>query len=120
MGNIEDSPLCTPMILSSRIVLVFCAFLAGCGGGAHRAELKFEENHPAVVEIWGAEPGQGKQAVEGHVRAMLSKSEAARCFVRPARNEFFPADALVVDVSDAEAAKAPKNEPRSACRQYVG
>jgi hypothetical protein len=87
-------------------------------GGAHRAELKFEENQPAVVEIRGAEPGQGKQAVEGHVRGTLNKAEAARCFVRPARNEFFPADALVVDVSDAEAAKAPKNEPRSACGNY--
>jgi hypothetical protein len=173
------------MLLSSRIVLVFCAFLAGCGGagssqkaapapvpaaapsplvfaggkrpnppsgcewvmksierpgdefllylaaqckgktrelqysgGARRAELKFEENQPAVVEIWSAEPGEGAKAVEGHVRGMLKKGEAARCFVRPARNEFFPADALVVDVTDAEAAKAPKDEPRSACGQY--
>ena len=87
-------------------------------GGAHKAELKFDEKSPAVVEIWSAEPGQGPKAVEGHVRGMLKKAEAAKCFVRPARNEFFPADALVVDVSDAEAAKAPKDEPRNACGQY--
>ena len=88
-------------------------------GGAHKAELKYEENGPPVVEMFIAEPGQGDNAVLRRAReAIESKAEAAKCSVRPAQNEFWPADARVVDVSAALAAKAAKDEPRSACGRY--
>lgn len=88
-------------------------------GGAHKAELKFEENEPATVEMFGAAPGEGDNAILRRAREVIeSKAEAAHCSVRPAKNELWPTDAKVVDVSAAQAAKAPKDEPRSACGRY--
>lgn len=85
-------------------------------GGAHKAELKYGENGPAVVSIYGMEPGEGNAAVLRHARELIkNKAEAAKCAVRPAGVDGWPGDALVVDVSAAEAAKARKDEPRSAC-----
>ena len=50
--------------------------------------------------------------------AMDDPVEAKKCRVRPAGIEGWPADALVVDVSPAEAAKAPQDEPRQACGPF--
>lgn len=88
-------------------------------GGAHKAELSYAEGGPAVVQMMTAEGGETDAAILRHTReAMDSKAQAAKCSVRLAKNEFWPADAKVVDVSAAEAAKAPKDEPRSACGKY--
>ena len=50
--------------------------------------------------------------------AIKNKAEAAKCEVRSAGYSGWPGDALVVDVSAAEAAKARKDEPRTACGPY--
>lgn len=85
-------------------------------GGAHKAELKYGENGPAVVEIFSAEP-DGKTAILRYAKEGIpSKAEAAKCEVRAAKNPQWPEDALVVDVS--EAAKAKAGAPRSACGTY--
>lgn len=50
--------------------------------------------------------------------AIDDPAEKAGCTVRNARIEGWPRDALVVDVSEAEAAKAPQDEPRAACGPF--
>jgi hypothetical protein len=61
----------------------------------------------------------GDAAILRHARAAMdAKTKSAACAVRPANDPNLPADAKVVDVSAAEAAKAPKDEPRTACGKY--
>jgi len=56
------------------------------------------------------------QGVTAYAReAIEKKAEATKCIARLAKQEGWPSDAIVVDVSAADAAKAPKHEPRSAC-----
>ena len=50
--------------------------------------------------------------------AIDDPAQKAGCSVRNARIEGWPRDALVVDVSEAEADKAPKDEPRTACGPF--
>ena len=84
-----------------------------------KALFSYQEGGPAVVEMMGMESGEGDAAILRHARAAMdAKTKTAQCAVRPAKQELWPADAKVVDVSAAEAAKAPKNEPRSACGKY--
>lgn len=72
-----------------------------------------------IVSIAGTEPGDPHSSILRLARtALKNKAEAGRCQVRPAKVDGWPADALVVDVSPAEAAKAPKDEPRTACGPY--
>lgn len=60
-----------------------------------------------------------RTAIRGFARqAIEDRKEAAGCEVRLAKVNGWPGDALVVDVSEAEAAKAPQNELRSACGPY--
>ena len=94
-------------------------------GGAHKSELSYAVSTMGtakgekVVEIWGAEPGDPKKAVLIHAREMIKNpKEAAQCQTRAAGFEGWPADALVVDIGAAEAAKLPKDGPRSACGPY--
>lgn len=96
-------------------------------GGAHMAHLSYVTSALAgdvvkgqkVVEIGSAEPSAPNAAVLTITRAAIKNgTEAAKCQVRPAKIAGWPADAVVVDVSAAEAAKAPKDEPRTACGPY--
>lgn len=95
-------------------------------GGAHMAVLSYdttaiggeEMKGTEVAYILSAEPDP-KTAILNHAREVMdNKAEAAKCSVRPANIEGWPADAFVVDVSAAEAAKFPKDEVRSACGKY--
>lgn len=47
--------------------------------------------------------------------AITDPAERAKCSVRLANQDGWPSDALVVDVSPREAARAPADEPRAAC-----
>lgn len=114
-------------------VLLYLA--ASCGkkttklafaGGAHYSDLSYEtsalsDGPPAegpLVRIAGAE-GDPKQAILALAReAIDNPAEAAKCAVRKADVEGWPADAMVVDVSAAEAAKSLKDGPRSACGPF--
>lgn len=96
-------------------------------GGAQMAELTYAvsamtndaDKGRKAVRIAGAEPGDRNAYILNVARAaMKNKAEAARCQVRLAKFPNWPADALVVDVSAADAAKAPKDEPRTACGPY--
>ncbi|MFG1413731.1 hypothetical protein V5G24_21725 [Xanthobacter sp. VTT E-85241] len=96
-------------------------------GGAHLSELSYEtsalaEGAPSeepVVKIGGADQGEPKLAILGVAReAFSTPAEAAKCQVRKANVEGWLADAMVVNVSAAESAKAPKDEPRSACGSF--
>jgi len=98
-------------------------------GGTHIAELTLAESafggpvssDPApyaVVSLIDAAP-DAKTAIRGLARqAIEDHKEAAGCEVRLAKVSGWPGDALVVDVSEAEAAKAPQDELRSACGPY--
>lgn len=44
--------------------------------------------------------------------------ESKACTVRNARIDYWPADALVVDVGAAQAAQAPPDEPRASCGPF--
>ncbi len=96
-------------------------------GGAQLAELKYETSAQlgdelkgqTLIKIASADPAAPTANVLSVARAaMEDQAEAAKCEVRPAGIEGWPADALVVDVSAAEAAKAPKDEPRAACGPF--
>jgi hypothetical protein len=92
-------------------------------GGAHRADLELVssaflgkiDEPPAYVQVYTIE-GDAREAIAQRAReAMQDKAEAAGCKARLAGFEGWPSDALVVDVSAEEAAKAPQDEPRTAC-----
>lgn len=93
--------------------------------GAQQAELRYEASPMGwpkgtkIVSVFSADPADPTANVLAIARAaMENPKEAAKCSVRPAGYDFWPADALVVDVSAKEAAKAPKDEPRTACGPY--
>lgn len=72
-----------------------------------------------VVRVTSADATDKTAALLRVVRdAIDNPGEKAGCSVRNARIDGWPRDALVVDVSAAEADKAPKDEPRSACGPY--
>ena len=96
-------------------------------GGAHSGELKFATAAMSgdsvkgrkIVSLFSAEPGNPNAAILSVAKpAIKNKAEAAKCEVRSAGYTGWPGDALVVDVSAAEAAKARKDEPRTACGLY--
>ncbi len=68
--------------------------------------------------VVSAEDDAPHSGIMGLVTEDLGEAEAAKCSVRKADAKGWPADALVVDVSAAEAAKAPKGEPRAACGKF--
>lgn len=98
-------------------------------GGAGMAELSYDtaaygdaENAlkgQVLVRIAGVDPSDKTAALLQVARdAIDDADEKAQCSVRNARIDGWPADALVVDVSAAEAAKAPPDEPRAACGPF--
>jgi hypothetical protein len=95
-------------------------------GGAHKAELTFAVSGPVggpekhkIIEIHGMDEKNPHAALLRAAReAIADRAEAGKCSVRPARINTFPSDALVVDVSPEQAAKARKDEPRTACGRY--
>jgi hypothetical protein len=120
-------------IAGSDYVLYFAAKCANgkvttldYAGGAHKAELTFAMSAPSgkaeknkIIEIHGMDEKDPHAAVLRAAREVIAnRAEAGRCQVRPAKVAHFPSDALVVDVSPASAAKAPKNEPRAECGRY--
>lgn len=96
-------------------------------GGAHSGELTFATAAMSgdgvkgrkIVSIFSAESGDPSASILPVAKqAIKSKVEAAKCQMRPAGYSGWPGDAWVVDVSPAEAAKARKDEPRTACGPY--
>lgn len=96
------------------------------GGGAHFADLTLKKSAfgkeaaggQTLVRMTFAE-GKPEDAVTTIARGAIEKpAEAAKCRARKAGIESWPADALVVDVSAEEAAKAAKDEIRSACGTF--
>lgn len=92
-------------------------------GGAARAELKLVnsaylgkiDEPPTYVYVYTID-GDARQGVTARARSAIENpAEAAACSARVAGLEGWPSDALVVDVSAQEAAKAPADEPRAAC-----
>lgn len=91
------------------------------------ATLKFSSGKPfsevtldgnKVITVGAVDMNNPRKNVLIYARnAMKDKAEAAKCRVVDAPNEL-AADALMVDVSAAEAAKAPKDEPRFACGPF--
>jgi hypothetical protein len=114
----------TPMP-GARVLLYMAA---KCGGKSrtlvHTAKpegsyFHSEEGSTVSVEMRPIANESGDAAILRHARAAMdAKTKSAACAVRPANDPNLPADAKVVDVSAAEAAKAPKDEPRTACGKY--
>lgn len=72
-----------------------------------------------LVRVANSDPADKTAALLRVARdAIDDPAEKAACSVRNARIDSWPDDALVVDVSPAEAAKAPADEPRSACGPF--
>lgn len=73
----------------------------------------------AVARVAGADSSDKTATILRIARdAIDDPAEREACSVRNARIEMWPEDALVVDVSAAQAAKAPPDEPRSACGPF--
>lgn len=96
-------------------------------GGAHSGELKFATAAMSgdsvkgrkIVSLFSVETGNPNASILSVAKpAIKNKAEAAKCAVRSAGYSGWPGDALVVDVSAAESAKARKDEPRTACGPY--
>ncbi len=98
-------------------------------GGAGLAELSYDtaaygdaENAlkgEVLVRVAGLDSSDKTAALLRVARdAIDAPAEKAKCSVRNARIDGWPADALVVDVSAEEAAKAPPDEPRTACGPF--
>lgn len=97
-------------------------------GGAERAELRLvssaysgkiddaaiEETSP-MVYIYTIEGDALKGVTERAISAIETKAEAAGCAARFAKQEYWPSDAIVVDVPAAQAAKEADDGPRVAC-----
>lgn len=98
-------------------------------GGAHRVDLVLaasafggpvsSDPEPyAIASLIVGEPDP-RTAIRDFARAAIEEPQTATgCEPRLAGIRGWPGDALVVDVSAAEAAKAPKDEPRTACGPY--
>lgn len=96
-------------------------------GGSHRAELQLvssafsgvfkEEEYSTPIAFYAMNEGEDalKSVTSRAAFVNEDKKEAALCKARLANEQGWPKDAIVVDVPEAEAAKAPKNEPRAAC-----
>lgn len=98
-------------------------------GGAGLAELSYDtagygdaENTlkgQVIVRIAGVDPADKTATLLRVARdAIDDPAQKTACSVRNAGQDFWPSDALVVDVSAAEAAKAPEGEPRTACGPF--
>ena len=98
-------------------------------GGAGLAELAYDTaaygdpdnvmKGEVVVRVTSADATDKTAALLRVARdAIDDPAEKAGCSVRNARIEGWPRDALVVDVSETEAAKAPQDEPRAACGPF--
>lgn len=96
----------------------------GYAGGAHFSDLTLAWSAVAnealedtvLIRIGSAEPDRPHQNILFYAQDAMDDSAAAeQCAVRPAGVDGWPADALVIDVSPEEAAKAPSDEPRIAC-----
>lgn len=98
-------------------------------GGAGMAELSYDtaaygdaENQlkgEVLVRVAGVDPNNKTAALLRIARqAIDDPNEQAQCTVRNAGIDGWPEDALVVDVSPAQAATASPDEPRSACGPY--
>jgi hypothetical protein len=85
--------------------------------GAGEGERAAGEEGAGDPEAWREAAGSMRAAplVDRARAATTSPREADGCTARPARIEGWPGDAILVDVSTAEAAKAPADEPRTAC-----
>lgn len=94
-------------------------------GGAQMAELSIEHSAlgdtigKVLVQVASADPASPTANVQAITRgAMDNPAEAAKCSVRSAGIDVWPSDALVVDISAAEAAKITEDGPRTACGPY--
>lgn len=76
------------------------------------------KDKPVYATVVSAEDDAPHAGIMGLVTEELGAAEAAKCSVRKADAKDWPADALVVYVSAADAAKAPKGEPRTACGKF--
>lgn len=97
-------------------------------GGAERAELRLvssaysgkiddaaiEESSP-MVYIYTIEGDALKGVTERAISAIETKAEAAGCAAKFAKEEYWPSDAIVVDIPAAQAAKEADDGPRVAC-----
>ncbi len=128
MWTVNEAPF------ADEFLLYYAAKCAGkvttleYAGGAHMAELTYVtsaisgdavKGQKAVRIAGGGRPGEPNAGILGTAREALGNPAlAAKCQVFPAKNPNWPTDALVVDVSPAEAAKARKDEPRTACGPF--
>lgn len=95
-------------------------------GGAHFADLvlaasAFGGAGPADLPIARMTVADGRpaDAVTALARSAIEDpAEAAGCSARKAGTAGWPADALVVDVAPADAARAPRDEIRTACGPF--
>lgn len=99
----------------------------GYAGGAHFAHLTLDWSavvnasleDTVLVMVTGADMEDPRNNILYYARdAMDDGIEAKKCSVRSTGTGGWPVDALVVDISADEAAKAPKDGPRSACGPF--
>lgn len=97
-------------------------------GGAERAELRLvssafsgkiddaaiDETSP-MVYIYTIEGDALKGVTERAISAIETKAEAAGCGAKFAKLDYWPSDAIVVDIPAAQAAKEADDGPRTAC-----
>ena len=96
-------------------------------GGAHLAQLNYVASPMFGDSVKGHKLVTIASVDEGDPKAVIlrvaretnkNRTEAARCQVRPAGIDPWPADSLVVDLGAAEVAKLPKDGPRTACGPF--
>lgn len=98
-------------------------------GGAGLAELSYDtiawgddqqlSKGQVLVRVGRSDKSDPTAALLATTRAAIeTPAERAGCSVRNARIDGWPADALVVDVSAAEAAREPPDGPRFACGPF--
>ncbi|MEI9851500.1 MAG: hypothetical protein WDN24_12425 [Sphingomonas sp.] len=126
---VQETPFATQVLLYRALKCGSKTTKLAFAGGAGLAELSYET--AAYGDTDGTAKGQvlvrvgsidGSDRTAGLLKtaraAIEDPAEKAGCSVRNAKIESWPEDALVVDVSAAEAAKAPPDEPRAACGPF--
>lgn len=126
---VQETPFATEVLLYRALKCGEKTTKLAFAGGAGLAELSYDTaaygdadaalKGLVLVRVGGSDSSDRTAALPATARAAIENpAEKAECAVRNAGIDGWPEDALVVDVSPAQAARAAPDEPRAACGPF--
>ncbi|WP_380916324.1 hypothetical protein [Sphingomonas canadensis] len=123
--NVKELQFATDVLLYRALKCEGSDTTLEYAGGARKADLtygpaKAGEEPLIAVEVFSAgDKADPTSALLANTRMSIENAgDRAKCVVRKDTREGMPQDAVVVDLTPAEAAKLPKDQPRYNCGPY--